>query len=380
MAGSSSSAPSPPLWLLAELTYRCPLQCFYCSNPVAFASAGSDMSTTEWLRVLREARELGAVQLGFSGGEPLLRDDLEVLVEAAAGLAYYSNLITSGIGMNEERLLALKRAGLDNIQLSFQASQAELNDYIAGAASFEHKRAIARLIKRHGYPMVLNVVLHRRNIDSLESILKLAEELEPDYVEVANVQYGGWARLNRDLLLPTRAQLERAEATVAAFRARLEGRMRIFYVVSDYFEGRPKPCTAGWGRTFIQITPDGTALPCHGAQELPGMRFPRVDEASVAEIWRSPEFERFRGDAWMKEPCRTCPERGQDFGGCRCQAYLLTGDPENTDPACSLSPHHGVVEDAIAQAQRGEPSARPPVFRNVRNSRTHGDKRELPQA
>lgn len=379
MVGSSSEEPDRPLWLLAELTYRCPLQCFYCSNPVGFAKNRLELSTADWLRALREARELGAVQLGFSGGEPLLRADLEVLIEEAAQLEYYTNLITSGIGMNEHRLNALKSAGLDHIQLSFQATKPELNDYIGGAASFEQKRDVARLIKKQGYPMVLNVVLHRSNIDFVEHILDFAEELQADYVELANAQYGGWARLNQNLLLPSRSQLDRAEAKVTAFRKRHEGQMRVFYVVSDYFEGRPKPCTAGWGRMFMQITPDGTALPCHGAQDLPGMRFPRVNETSVAEIWKSPTFQRFRGEEWMKEPCQTCPERHNDFGGCRCQAYMLTGDPANTDPACALSPHHNLIQRAIASARRNSSAMRPPVFRNVHNSRIHGDKLDLRQ-
>ncbi len=380
MVGSSSTGPNRPLWLLAELTYRCPLQCFYCSNPIAFAGARQELTTGDWLRVLNEARELGAVQLGLSGGEPLLRDDLEVLVEAASCLEYYSNLITSGIGMDEERLVRLKKAGLDHIQLSFQASQPELNDFIAGARSFRRKVATARLIKELGYPMVLNVVLHRHNIDFVSRILSIAAELEADYVELANVQFGGWARLNRDRLLPTRDQLERAEASVADFRARHQGTMRVFYVVSDYYEGRPKPCTAGWGRTFMQITPDGTALPCHGAQSLPGMTFPRVDQASIREIWESPAFERFRGEEWMREPCRTCPERDRDFGGCRCQAHELTGDPTNADPTCALSPHHSVVERAIEEADKAESPIERVVFRNVPNSRIHGGKVVLPQA
>jgi len=378
MDGSSSSEPERPLWLLFELTYRCPLQCAYCSNPLDFAHSGRELDTEDWLRVLREARGLGALQLGLSGGEPLLRRDLESIVEEAARLGYYTNLITSGIGLDESRLGALREAGLDHVQLSFQGSDAKSNDSIAGTKSFEAKIAAARRIKKLGYPMVLNVVLHRQNIESVPKILSMAAELEADYLELANVQFGGWARLNRDQLLPSLAQVERAEAEVARFRTDYQGAMRVFYVVSDYHEGRPKPCTAGWGRTFMQITPDGTALPCHGAQSLPGMSFPRVDRASVRAIWESPEFERFRGESWMKEPCRTCPERGKDFGGCRCQAYALTGDPTNADPACSLSPHHGVVATAIARAA-GE-DRHPLTFRNRASSRRLGDKHVLPQA
>ena len=370
MAGFASNEASHPLWLLAELTYRCPMQCFFCSNPVAFAANREELDTEQWLRVLREARELGAVQLGFSGGEPLLRSDLELLVAEADELKYYTNLITSGLGMSEGRLKALKEAGLDHIQLSFQASSAELNDFIGGTKTFEKKREVAKLIKAHGYPMVLNFVLHRGNIDSVESILQMAEELEADYVELANVQYGGWAKLNRSVLMPTRAQLEQAEAAANRFRERIGDRMRIFYVVSDYYEGRPKPCVGGWGTTFMQVTPDGTVLPCHGAQELPGLHLPKVQDASLRSIWCDSDlFARFRGEAWMKEPCRSCPERSKDFGGCRCQAYALTGDPANTDPTCQLSEHHHVVLEAIEEARQAEQGSTLPIFRNVQNSR-----------
>ena len=378
MAGSASSEPDRPLWLLFELTYRCPLQCAYCSNPIDFAASGQELETEDWLRVLREARTLGALQLGLSGGEPLLRRDLERIVEEAARLGYYTNLITSGVGLDESRLRALRDAGLDHVQLSFQGSDASSNDAMAGTKSFDTKIGAAGLIKKLGYPMVLNVVLHRRNIDSVSRVLSMAADLEADYLELANVQFGGWARLNRSQLLPSRAQVERAEAEVARFRKEYRGSMRVFYVVSDYHESRPKPCTAGWGRTFMQITPDGTALPCHGAQSLPGMSFPRVDRASLREIWESPEFARFRGESWMKEPCRTCPERGKDFGGCRCQAYALTGDPTNADPACSLSPHHGVISAAIAEAETAD--RQPLIFRNRASSRRLGDKHVLPQA
>ncbi len=374
MAGSASNEASSPLWLLAELTYRCPLQCYYCSNPVDFARHREELSTAQWLSVLREARELGVVQLGFSGGEPLLRQDLEMLVTEANGLGYYTNLITSGMGMNEARLARLKEAGLDHIQLSFQASRAELNDSIGGAKSFEHKRQLAGLIKAHGYAMVLNFVLHRENIDSVEEMLELAEALGADYVELANTQYGGWAQLNRKLLLPSASQLERAEAVTRAFRERAGEDMRIFYVVSDYFEGRPKPCAGGWGRLFMQVTPDGTVLPCHGARDLPGLSFPKAQENDLRFIWEeSPLFKRFRGQDWMKEPCRTCPKRAEDFGGCRCQAFLLTGDPENADPVCALSPHHALISEAITAAEGANRSELLPILRNARNSRSQTD-------
>jgi PqqA peptide cyclase len=366
-AGSASAA-SKPLWLLAELTYRCPLQCPYCSNPVELARYKDELTTEEWLRVLREARALGAAQLGFSGGEPLVRRDLEVLIAEARRLGYYTNLITSGVGMDEARVRAFREAGLDHIQISFQASSAELNDFLGGTHSFAHKTAMARAIKRYGYPMVLNVVVHRDNIDQMRDILEMAIALEADYVELANTQYYGWALLNRDRLLPTREQLARAEAVAHEYQQRLAGRMKVYYVVPDYYEERPKACAGGWGSLFLTVAPDGTALPCQAARQLPGLAFPSVREHDMAWIWNESEgFNRYRGEAWMKEPCRTCPERAKDFGGCRCQAFLLTGDPTNADPVCGLSPHHQVVLDAVAQAAR--PAERPLVFRNPRNSR-----------
>jgi pyrroloquinoline quinone biosynthesis protein E len=359
-----------PLWLLAELTYRCPLQCLYCSNPLDFVRYQEELTTAEWLRVLHEGRALGATQLGFSGGEPLVRQDLEVLVAEARSLGYYTNLITSGLGMDEARLAAFKQAGLDHIQLSFQASTPELNDYLGGAKTFARKRAMGRLIKQYDYPMVLNVVLHRYNIDYLEHIIAMAEELEADYVELANTQYYGWARHNRAQLLPSRAQVERAEAIAHAAQERLKGRMRILYVVPDYFEDRPKPCMAGWGAVFMAVAPNGMVLPCHAAHHLPDLTFPNVRDASLHWVWyESPAFNAFRGESWMQEPCRSCPERQKDFGGCRCQAHLLTGEATNTDPVCALSPLHNLVLAAVAEAQTPPASMPPPLFRNVKNSR-----------
>ena len=369
-AGSGPSVPNP-LWLLAELTYRCPLQCPYCSNPLDLARYTEELSTDEWLRVLREARALGAVQLGFSGGEPLVRRDLEVLITEAHRLGYYTNLITSGIGMDEARVCAFREAGLDHIQLSFQASTAELNDFLAGTRSFTHKQAMAATVKRLGYPMVLNVVLHRHNIDQTRELLDLAEALQADYVELANTQYYGWALLNRDLLLPTREQLEEAEAVAREYKARLKGRMQIYFVVPDYYEQRPKACMGGWGAVFLTVAPDGLALPCQGARQIGGIEFPNVREQSIADVWyRSPAFNRFRGFDWMQEPCRTCPERAKDFGGCRCQAFQLTGNAAAADPVCALSPQHHLVETAVAAAQHaGQRREQSLVFRNLRNAR-----------
>ncbi len=360
------------MWLLAELTYACPLQCPYCSNPVDFARTGAELDTDDWLRVLRQARALGAVQLGFSGGEPLARRDLDTLIGEAHKLGYYTNLITSGLGMDADRVARFRELGLDHIQLSFQAGDRALNDLVAGTEAFDHKLAMARAVKANGFPMVLCFVLYRENIDQMSRILDMAAELEADQVELANTQYYGWAVPNRDRLLPTREQLTRAEAVAHEYQERYRGRMKILYVVPDYYENRPKACMNGWGKIFLTVTPDGTALPCQAARQLPGLEFPNVKDHEVAWIWRdSPGFNRFRGYDWMKEPCRSCPEREKDFGGCRCQAYLLTGDPANADPVCDLSPHHDVVLKAIdaAEASSQVDTPKPFVYRNPRNSR-----------
>jgi pyrroloquinoline quinone biosynthesis protein E len=355
--------------LLLELTYRCPLHCVFCYNPTEFASTGAELPTAEWLRVLREARALGAVQLGLSGGEPLLRDDLETIVAEAHSLGFYVNLITSGVGLTEPRIRALKAAGLDHIQLSFQDSTREMNDFLSSTRTFELKSAVAALIREHGYPMVLNVVLHRLNIDHVADILDMAERMGAQYVELANTQYYGWAWLNREQLLPSRAQLERAEAVTQRFRERVGSQMQIYFVVPDYFETRPKACMNGLGSVFLAIAPDGTAMPCHAARMLPGIELPNVRANDVRAIWYdSPAFNRFRGDAWMKEPCRSCPEKVKDFGGCRCQAWLLTGDADNADPVCDLSPHHALVTAAVARAEK---AAAAPVREQVLVFRDH---------
>jgi PqqA peptide cyclase len=378
-------AAGPPLWLLLELTYTCPLHCAFCYNPTNYvAGSGPELHTDDWIRVLREARAMGAVQLGLSGGEPLTRDDLEVIVAEAHRLGFYTNLITSGVGLSEARIAALKSAGLDHIQLSFQDSTKQMNDFLSSTRTFELKSKVAALIKQYEFPMVLNVVLHRLNIDHVEEILEMALKFGAEYVELANSQYYGWAFHNRDQLLPSREQVERAEQIMQRFRERVGSAMRIFFVVPDYFENRPKPCMNGLGSIFLTITPDGTALPCHAARMLPGLDFPNVRNSSISDIWlKSTGFTHFRGDAWMKEPCRSCPEKAKDFGGCRCQAFLLTGDAANADPVCDLSPHHHLVTEAVAKAARPlvgtatatatAPAAvdeKPLVFRTNRNSST----------
>jgi len=370
--GAQNAGIGPPLWLLAELTYRCPLHCVFCYNPVDFARDETELSTQDWLRVLGEARALGAVQCGFSGGEPLQRDDLEILVAEARRLGYYTNLLTSGIGLNQERIARLKQAGLDHIQLSFQDSTREVNDFLSSTRTFDLKRKAAALIKAHGYPMVMNCVIHRMNIDHIDRIIELAVELDAEYLELANTQFYSWAHVNRDQLLPTREQLQHAEAATNRWREQLGTRMKIFFVVPDYYETRPKKCMNGWGNVFLTIIPDGTALPCHTARMLPGLEFPNVRDMSVRDIWYTSEgFNRYRGTGWMKEPCRSCPEREKDLGGCRCQAYMLANDPAMADPVCDKSPHHGVIVDIVekAQAPRVEAEAKPLVFRNRKESK-----------
>ncbi|MDV7339325.1 pyrroloquinoline quinone biosynthesis protein PqqE [Terasakiella sp. A23] len=341
-----------PLWLVAELTYKCPLKCPWCTNPMDFDDYTDELSTEDWLKALREARELGSLQLGFSGGEPMVRKDLEILVDEADKMGYYTNLITSGMGLTEERLIALKEAGLKQIQLSFQHSDKETNDLIVGATSFDKKMDCIRMIKKHGFPMVLNVPISRLNIDAVEDLIDLCEENGIEFLELANIQYYNWALLNRNELLPSLEQLQEAEAKVEAARERLGNKVQIFFVIPDYYDGRPKACMGGWGSVHLSITPNGQVLPCHEAQVIPGIEFPNVREKSVKWIWEdSQAFNEFRGDDWMKEPCSGCEEKKKDFGGCRCQAYLLTGDARNADPACSKAEHFNVVQSAVENAK-----------------------------
>jgi pyrroloquinoline quinone biosynthesis protein E len=362
--------PGPPLWLLAELTYRCPLHCVFCYNPVDFAQQQDELSTEDWLQVLRQGRELGAVQLGLSGGEPLLRDDLELIVAEARRLGYYSNLLTSGVGLTEQRAAALKQAGLDHVQLSFQDSTREMNDFLSNTKTFALKNKVAALIKGQGWPMVLNVVIHRMNIDHIDRIIGMAHEMGAEYLELANTQYYSWAFVNRSQLLPTHAQLQHAEAVTEAWRAKLGAAMRIFFVAPDYHEGKAKKCVNGWGSTFMTIAPDGAALPCHTARMLPGLAFPNVREMGLREIWFDSEgFNRYRGTGWMKAPCASCAHKEEDLGGCRCQAFLLAQDAAAADPVCRFSPQHGLVQAAVAQAATPNMTEHPLVFRDPVNSR-----------
>ncbi|MDX1489894.1 MAG: pyrroloquinoline quinone biosynthesis protein PqqE [Pseudohongiellaceae bacterium] len=375
----SNSKPTGPLWVNAEITYKCPLHCVFCYNPLDYTSTyDSELSTQEWINAFRQARKLGAVQLGISGGEPLVRKDVEELVSEASKMGYYVNLITSGIGLTEERIAAFKEGGLDQIQLSFQDSTKELNDFLSSTKTFELKQKVAKLIKKYDYPMVLNVVLHRQNIDHIEQILEMAEAMEADHVELANSQYYAWALKNREYLMPSREQLERAEAVTNRFRERLGSKMKLYFVVPDYYADRPKACMNGWGSVFLNLAPDGLALPCHEARMLPGLEFPNVRDHDVEWIWNdSPAFNAYRGDSWMKEPCKSCDEKGKDFGGCRCQAYMLTGDATNADPVCAKSTHHGLITQEVEKAQNTVVCAdevKPLLFyRDDKNSRKLGN-------
>jgi len=360
--------------MLAELTYACPLHCPYCSNPLNLADYSDELTTAEWQRVFAEARDLGVLQLHLSGGEPLVRRDLVELVARAHELGMYTNLITSGIGFTPRRAEQLRDAGLDHVQISIQADESALSDLIAGTPSFERKLAAARLVKELGWPLTLNVVLHRYNIDRIDRILDLAESLGADRIELANTQYYGWAWRNRAALLPSKVQLDRAESVVRAARERLGGRMEIIYVIPDYYSQYPKPCMGGWGRRQLTVLPNGDVLPCPAAHML---SLPRasVREHSLSWIWEeSPLFQRFRGTEWMPEPCRSCDRRTIDFGGCRCQAFLLTGDAARTDPVCHLSPDHWLVEEAVRAANEDAAPRTfvPRTFRQGRSTHLRG--------
>ena len=367
--------PKGPLWVNAEITYKCPLHCVFCYNPLDYASTfKSELSTDDWLKVFRQSRDLGAVQLGISGGEPLMRDDVEIMVSEANQMGYYVNLLTSGIGLTEKRISAFKEGGLGQIQLSFQDSTKELNDFLSSTKTFELKSKVAKLIKEHDYPMVLNVVLHRLNIDHMDQILEMAEAMGADHVELANSQYYAWALKNRAYLMPSEEQLRKAEETTNRFREKIGNKMKLYFIVPDYYANRPKACMNGWGSVFLNVAPDGLALPCHEARMLPGLTFPNVRDHDMEWIWNeSPAFNAYRGESWMKEPCRSCDDRTKDFGGCRCQAFQLTGDATNTDPVCDKSEHHHVITEQVELAQKPQPPAadiKPIIFyRDDKNSK-----------
>lgn len=345
-----------PYGLLAELTHRCPLHCPYCSNPLELARREEELPAEVWGRVLREAAEIGVVQVGLSGGEPLLFSGLEEVVAAAREEGIYSNLITSAVGLTEARAVGLRKAGLDVVQVSFQADESALADKVAGARTHEVKLAGARAVVAAGLPLGINAVLHRRTIDRVGEMIALAEKLGAMRIELANVQFLGWGFLNRAALLPSREQVVAAEGVARREAERLLGKMDVVYVLPDYYEQRPKPCLHGWGQRGMTVNPRGDVLPCQAAPDaIPGMTFENVRDRSVGEIWReSAAFQQFRGFDWMPEPCRSCEFKEEDFGGCRCQAALLTGDAGRTDPVCEFSPDRGLVDEALVGAGEGE--------------------------
>ncbi|MEU3338008.1 pyrroloquinoline quinone biosynthesis protein PqqE [Streptomyces sp. NPDC002144] len=369
----SSPSPSPPWALLAELTHGCPLHCPYCSNPLELVRRSRELSAGEWGDVLRQAADLGVVHTHLSGGEPLLRSDLAAIVAAADSAGIYTQLVTSGVGLSAPRLSALVSAGLRSVQLSVQHADPASSDRIAGKRSFAAKERAAALVREAGLPLGLNVVLHRDNLDAVDAVVDLGVAWGADRIELANTQFYGWALRNRTALLPTRDQLSRARDAVERRREQLAGTTELVWVVPDYFDGVPKPCMGGWGAVSLTVAPDGGVLPCPAAGGLPDLDVPNVRDRPLEWIWNSsPAFNRYRGTEWMSEPCRGCPRRETDFGGCRCQAHALTGEAARTDPACALSPDHALLR-AVAETPR--PSTAPYVYRGPgprtpRSSRT----------
>lgn len=354
-----SSAIPNPLALVAEITHRCPLHCVYCSNPLELTKRQNELPTAAWVRVLREAAALGVLQADFTGGEPLARPDLTDLVRAARGAGLYASLITSGLPLDEKRLDQLVGAGLDHFQLSFQGAHEESAAEFSGTRTHAQKLRVAEWVKLRRIGLTLNFVIHRQNLDELEDMVRMAQEIGPGRVEFAHVQYYGWAFQNRRRLLPTREQLNRSLEIIRKAEERLRGRIRVEYVVPDYYARYPKACMGGWGRKVLLVKPDGDVLPCHAANVLPGMTFENVRAKSLREIWQeSDAFQKYRGEDWMPDLCRNCDRRTQDFGGCRCQAFLLAHDAGTTDPVCSLSPQRAIVDGILAEVN-ASPAATP---------------------
>jgi len=348
--------PAAPVGLLAELTHRCPLQCLYCSNPLELARASAELSTEKWIGIFEQAAQIGILQLHLSGGEPAARKDLETLVAGAVRAGLYTNLITAGVSLSRERIERLAKSGLDHVQISLQDATEEGTHQISGyRGGLERKLKTAAVVREIGLPLTLNAPVHRLNLDRLPEIIEMALTAGADRLEVAHVQYHGWALRNRTALMPTREQVKHSLELIEGSRARLKGVLAIDFVAPDYYASRPKPCMGGWGRRFMVVTPAGLALPCHAAASIPGLSFESVVDKSLEDVWfHSPSFEAFRGTAWMKEPCRSCDFRERDFGGCRCQALALAGDAAEADPACEKSAHHGRLM-AIVEQEVGAP-------------------------
>ncbi|HEX7666409.1 MAG TPA: pyrroloquinoline quinone biosynthesis protein PqqE [Polyangiaceae bacterium] len=346
------SAPRP-YTLIAEVSYRCPLHCAYCSNPADLKAHGAEISTDDWLRTIDQAADLGVVQIHFTGGEPLSRSDLEILVERARKRELYVNLVTSGVPLDRDRLVRLRDAGVDHVQLSVQASDRETSLKIADYDAFDAKRSVARWVKELDLPLTINVVMHRANLDRVEDLIALAESMKADRLELANAQWQGFALANRAALMPSFEQLDHAQRVALAAKDRLKGKMDVLFVKPDYFSEWPRACMDGWARRFVQVIPDGTVVPCHQATSITTLTFEKVTERSLGDIWEnSPAMNAFRGDDWMQEPCASCERKTIDFGGCRCQAFALTGDAAATDPACKLAPTHGLVRRAKEEVPR----------------------------
>jgi len=365
MTFAMSAAPRP-YTLVAELTYRCPLRCVYCSNPIDFAHTRDELSTDEWRCAFSEAAQLGVVQLHLSGGEPMLRDDLCELIQHARACDLYTNLITGGTLIDEDKLRRFRDAGLDHIQLSIQGASLDAAEKVAGVRSHQKKLEVARLITAMGFPFTLNVVIHRLNIAEVPQLISLALELGAQRLELANTQFYAWGAENRRALMPTREQYLRAQEIAVDAIAKYRGILEIAFVQNDYLSGEPKPCMGGWGRSYMCINPAGEVLPCHAAKVIPGLNFESVRDRALSEIWRdSPGLNAFRGDAWMLEPCRSCTRKAVDFGGCRCQAFMLAGNAAEADPICHLSPHRAAVESALNDDGSGGEL----VYRDAKNSR-----------
>ncbi len=356
-----------PFALLAELTHRCPLRCTYCSNPLELLAQSAELTTDQWFEVLEQAQALGVVQVHFSGGEPLARADIERIVGRATELELYSNLITSGLGLTDSRAQRLSEAGLNNVQLSIQSSDRQISDSIAGIAAFEQKKRAAESIRRAGLPLSMNVVLHKTNLHQVGEIIDLCQVWGAERLELANTQYYGWALLNREALLPSPLDLALAETIYQQKKAQLENKMELLWILSDYYEQFPKACMGGWGKLQLTVTPDGTVLPCPAAKDITSIRFENIKEQNLDWIWNEAEsFSQFRGVDWMKEPCVSCERKEIDFGGCRCQAFLLTGDAFNADPVCTKSPDRNTIEQVLASSASAVAPSKP-------NARFRGD-------
>ena len=376
----SEARQSRPIGLLAELTHRCPLGCPYCSNPLVLDGRDSELDTESWKRVFSQAAAIGILHIHLSGGEPAARRDLGDLVAHCARLGLYSNLITSGIGITQAMVTQLADAGLDHVQLSIQDAEPQSADHIAGyRGAFARKSQVASMITQAGLPLTVNAVIHRANVRRAGAMVELAIALGARRVEIAHAQYYGWAAQNRALLMPSREEAEAAIAEVERLKAVHAGRIMIDHVAPDYHARYPKPCMSGWARRTMNVTPSGKVLPCHAAEVIPGLEFWNVLDHSLEEIWRdSPAFNAFRGEAWMREPCRSCDRRTVDFGGCRCQAFMLTGNASEADPVCHLSPHHEIVSGILEEAMRNEKGPVEYSYRRLRPARSP-DQQESPK-